>query len=97
MREVLGFPIFLDEMTSSIRNDLQRLAGQLAEELQVHSEMRRMRFKDTSELTIQCMFPGKSKHIIDEIDHVLAKHYGFSDEELDFIINYDVKYRMGRS
>ena len=23
-------------------------------------------------------------------------HYGFTDEELDFIINYDVKYRMGR-
>ena len=34
--------------------------------------------------------------IIDEIDRVLAKHYGFTDEELDFIINYDIKYRMGR-
>ena len=21
--------------------------------------------------------------------------YGFKDEELDFIINYDIKYRMG--
>ena len=37
-----------------------------------------------------------SKPIIDEIDRVLAAHYGFSDEELDFIINYDIKYRMGR-
>ena len=36
-----------------------------------------------------------SKPIIDEIDKVLAKHYGFSEEELDFIINYDIKYRMG--
>ncbi|MGH6636477.1 MAG: hypothetical protein ACRED0_10230, partial [Gammaproteobacteria bacterium] len=26
---------------------------------------------------------------------VLARHYGFTDEELDFIINYDIKYRMG--
>jgi len=25
----------------------------------------------------------------------LAKHYGFTEEELDFIINYDIKYRMG--
>ena len=25
----------------------------------------------------------------------LAEHYGFTDEELDFIINYDIKYRMG--
>lgn len=37
----------------------------------------------------------KSKPIINEIDKVLAKHYGFTDEELDFIINYDIKYRMG--
>jgi hypothetical protein len=22
-------------------------------------------------------------------------YYGFTDEELDFIINYDIKYRMG--
>ena len=29
------------------------------------------------------------------IDESLAKHYGFMEEELDFIINYDIKYRMG--
>ena len=40
--------------------------------------------------------PKKSKPIIDEIDKVLAAHYGFTDEELDFIINYDIKYRMGK-
>jgi hypothetical protein len=38
---------------------------------------------------------SKSKPIIDEIDKALAKHYGFTEEELDFIINYDIKYRMG--
>ena len=40
-------------------------------------------------------YPSKSKSIIDEIDELLAKHYGFTEEELDFIINYDIKYRMG--
>ena len=39
--------------------------------------------------------PQLSKPIIDEIDNVLASHYGFTEEELDFIINYDIKYRMG--
>lgn len=38
---------------------------------------------------------GCSKSIMDKIDSVLAKHYGFTEEELDFIINYDIKYRMG--
>jgi hypothetical protein len=37
----------------------------------------------------------KSKPIIERIDAVLARHYGLTDEELDFIINYDIKYRMG--
>ncbi len=36
-----------------------------------------------------------AKPIIDKIDEFLAKHYGFTEEELDFIINYDIKYRMG--
>jgi len=31
-----------------------------------------------------------------EIDRALGDHYGFSPEELDFIINYDIKYRMGQ-
>jgi len=25
-----------------------------------------------------------------------SKHYGFTEEELDFILNYDIKYRLGR-
>jgi hypothetical protein len=36
-----------------------------------------------------------AKDIFDEIGRVLTKHYGFTDEELDFIVNYDIKYRMG--
>jgi len=28
---------------------------------------------------------------------VLAWHYAFTTAKLDFIINYDIKYRMGRN
>lgn len=35
--------------------------------------------------------------ILDEIDTVFAGHYGFTAEELDFILNYDIKYRLGRA
>ena len=41
--------------------------------------------------------------VLKKMDRVLAAHYGFTDEELDFIPsarlragNYDIKYRMGR-
>ena len=40
---------------------------------------------------------NQSKSIIDLIDVVLARHYCFTQEELDFIVNYDIKYRMGQS
>ena len=40
--------------------------------------------------------PSQSKPIINQIDRVLARHYGFTAAELDFIINYDIKYRMGK-
>ena len=46
-------------------------------------------------ITYQEFYPKASKPIIDKIDAVLARHYGFTDDELDFIINYDVKYRLG--
>jgi hypothetical protein len=38
-----------------------------------------------------------TKPIMDKIDTVLAEHYGFTEAELDFIINYDIKYRMGKA
>jgi hypothetical protein len=57
--------------------------------------------KDTSHfmlksgLKLETFSYAKQKPIIDEIDKILAAHYGFTEEELDFIINYDIKYRMG--
>lgn len=51
--------------------------------------------KKAGVLEIQSFQPRYSKLIVNEIDKVLAKHYGFTEEELDFIINYDIKYRMG--
>jgi hypothetical protein len=56
---------------------------------------KQVRFNKTNKCYESYYYPVKSKKIIDEIDKVLAKHYGFTEEELDFIINYDIKYRMG--
>ena len=52
--------------------------------------------KQTGKTQTQSFKVALSKPIIDQIDIVLAEHYGFSPEELDFIINYDIKYRMGK-
>jgi hypothetical protein len=56
----------------------------------------KMQNKLTGLVELESLTPAKSKPIIDEIDRVLAQHYGFTEAELDFIIHYDIKYRMGR-
>lgn len=35
-----------------------------------------------------------SKSIIDDIDRIIGKIYNFTDEEIEYIINYAYKYRM---
>ena len=96
-REVDAFPIDLHKLASGeCSTELTKLARRLMVDLKKNSEERTMRFKHDS-LTVQCIVPKLSKPIIDEIDRVLAKHYGFTDEELDFLINYDVKYRLGQN
>ena len=36
----------------------------------------------------------KSKHIIDEIDRFICPLYDLTQEEIDFIINYDIEFRI---
>ena len=59
------------------------------------SRRRVYRYQTSGRVEYDEFYMKESKPIIDEIDNVIAGHYGFTDEELDFIINYDIKYRMG--
>ncbi len=78
----------------SLLQDLGVLRQQLMTNLRSCSK-RKSIYTKAGAIQYEEFYPKLSKSIIDEIDRVLAKHYGFTDEELDFIINYDVKYRMG--
>ena len=89
-------PLTLTAIEQSAADELARLSKDLMKELKQNSITKQMKFKHDN-LTVQCILPKGSKHTLDEIDTVLAKHYGFTEEELDFIINYDIKYRMGLS
>lgn len=37
----------------------------------------------------------KNRLILDAVDTLLAGHYGFTAEELDSVLNYDIKCRIG--
>ncbi len=94
-REVDAFPVDLEVLSSGrSASELLDLGRGLMTDLKTYSQHREMRFLHDT-LTVQCIFPKRSKHILDKIDRILAGHYDLTDEEVDFIINYDIKYRMG--
>ncbi len=69
------------------------LSASLIDDLEKNSKVRIRTREDGSKRKEVNYFAGKSKHLLDEIDRGLADHYGLTAEELDFIINYDIKYR----
>ena len=75
--------------------EMQQLGAEYIADLRRNSTMLVRNQKKIGRTETQSFKVQKSKSIIDRIDRALTPHYGFSDEELDFIINYDIKYRMG--
>ncbi len=90
--DIQNFPVPESALADSV---LQVLGTRYLKDLARNSTMLVREQKQTGTTETQSFKIQKSKAIIDDIDAVLAKHYGFTDEELDFIINYDIKYRMG--
>ena len=77
------------------REKFVSLSHRLEDDMRVHAKRRCYPDKTTGKIEYDEFIMKTSKPLIDDVDAVLAEHYGFTDEELDFIINYDIKYRMG--
>ena len=91
--DVSGFP--LGTLDDNVTSKLELAFANLMNDLKQHSQRRVYNYQTSGRVEYDEFYPRLSKACIDEIDRALAKHYGFTDEELDFIINYDIKYRMG--
>ncbi len=96
MREIENLPIGLEKMPELVKTNLIKISNDLMIDFKQNSRRKEAYYQTTGSVVYDEFYPRYSKPIIDQIDQALAKHYGFSDEELDFIINYDIKYRMGQ-
>jgi hypothetical protein len=95
-RRDIGFARFdFDRATQGTVQQLAKLSKSLMKDIKANARVLTMRYKDRGELQIQCTYPKYSKGIVDQIDQVLGRHLGFTDQEVDFIVNFDIKYRMG--
>ena len=92
-RDIDALRLPTDLLSSQIFGNL---GVELLNDLQKNSVVRKRKRKDGTVQDEVNFKVGKSKDIIDRIDVAMAGFYGLSDEQLDYIINYDIKYRMGQ-
>jgi len=78
--------------------DFDKAANQFDElmrDLRKNSKRRVYEYK-TGRVEYDEFYPSLSKDVIDRIDICLADAFQFTDEEIDFLVTYDIKYRMHR-
>jgi hypothetical protein len=71
------------------------LATSLMDDLKRNADRKTIRTKDGDNIEYAEFVASKSKVAIDAIDRRLAVLYEFDAAQLEFILNYDIKYRMG--
>lgn len=94
-REIDRFPLGLRAMRLESRRRLVRLCERLMTDYRRHAVRKECHYRTTGRVIYDEFYPGKSKRLLDAIDAVLAEHFGLSEAERDFVINYDIKYRLG--
>ena len=93
-KDVLRMPARVDEVSST---NLKILADSIAALMTDLSAKKKLYSRVTNGVRTEfdSFYPAKSKAILDVLDGVLGAHFGFTEVDIDFIINYDIKYRMG--
>jgi hypothetical protein len=89
---LMTLPIPLEEEHQAA---LARLEKELMVSLKSSSSKKKIETKRGT-IEYQEFYPSPSKPVFNKIDATFAKHCALSEEEVDFIINYDIKYRMGQ-
>jgi hypothetical protein len=94
-REIRNFPFDIRDMSPEMRQELKDLCRDLMEDYKKHSRLKDTKYVRTGKVVYQEFYPKESKHILDKIDDVLAKHYGLSKQEGEYIKTFDLRFRMG--
>lgn len=94
-REFDAFPIKPQMLSDVEIESLAVLGKSYEQDIKKNAIRLTTRNKKTGLIEQDSFKLSMSKPIIDKIDLELARFFGLTDEETDFIINYDIKYRMG--
>lgn len=60
-----------------------------------NAKRKKCTYTTTGKVEYDEFYPGKSKHIMDKIDDLLAEHYGFTEAEKNYIKTFSLTFRTG--
>ncbi len=83
--ELAMFPIPYESYTDKELEDIKKLYESYLSDLNNNSKVMSSGLK--------CFYARKSKALIDKIDRYIGKKYELSNAEIEYIINYDIRYR----
>lgn len=96
LKDYMIFGFRFSHASPETLNQLSKLGKEYLKSLEQNAEVKTINSKTKGTIEQKQYIVSKSKSIIDEIDKMLAQHYKFNADELEFIINYDIKNRMGK-
>ena len=96
-RDIATFPFDPRLLDTKASAALSELGQKYVDDLRSNSKSETRVYKGKKAVDCTSFRVKQSKQIIDEIDVLICGVCGLSDQETDFIINYDIKYRMGAS
>lgn len=87
-----NFPIPLANFNQETIETIELLVENYLADLWRNSKVKQANYETISEY--REFYARLSKPLIDKIDYALQKAYGLTDEEVNFIINYDLEFRV---
>jgi hypothetical protein len=91
--EIESFGLPLERLTDEVINHLERIYNNYLKDIELNANIRQttryVNIDSFKEYKI-----GKSKHLIDQIDDVIAPLYGLTKDELEFIKGYEIQFRL---
>ena len=99
VRHLTPHNIFSFNFPCTVFQDLQLISSAklLMYEIKRNSKKLTRQQKTTGTIITQSFVVRESKDIIDQIDYILSEHFKINKEQVDYIINFDLKFRSNLS
>jgi len=93
--DLRAFPVSPKKLSAKGRQKLVELSGALMKSYRANKAVKEKTSKTTGHVLYEEFYPRMSKGVLDQIDLVIGEEFGLSTAQQEFLLNFEIKYRMG--